>query len=137
MQNISTQPPNEPAPQQAQGIVAAQFRAHSGPLPDAQSFLEYKNIRADLPDLIISEWIKESETRRILQNKQISIQEKELSQKHVLECWKLVVVSVFCIGMIGIAGWLAYKGAYPAAASLMSLPAIIGVIDAIRNSKAK
>ncbi len=36
----------------------------SGPIPDASTLEGYRRVRADLPDLIIDEWLKEAAARR-------------------------------------------------------------------------
>lgn len=115
----------------------AEFRSyeHHGPIPDARTFLEYRAVREDLPDLIIEEWKKEGQARREAQKKELDIREQAVKGHSRREFAKTVIVGLFAMGMLGIAGWLAYEKQYELTAAIVASPLLIGIIDAFRQGK--
>lgn len=102
-----------------------------GPIPDAQSIEAYRAVRPDLPDLIIETWQTDAKHRRDMGNADAAVK-KTLAR---VEVAKVVIVSLFSLGMLALAGFLAYKGEYKYAAGVVISPILIGVIDAWRHPK--
>lgn len=115
----------------------AEFRAyeHHGPIPDARTFLEYRAVREDLPDLIIEEWKKEGQARREAQTKELDIRDWAVKGHSRRELIKTIIVGLFALGMLSIAGWLAYEKQYELTAVIVTSPLLIGIIDAFRQGK--
>lgn len=106
----------------------------SGPIPDAHTLEGYRSVRADLPDLIIDEWLKEAETRRMLASKEADIAEREISLKESvaknlnrLEWGRLIFGSVFIFAALGVSAWLAYHNYTESAIVISSVP-IVGTV---------
>lgn len=102
-----------------------------GPIPDARSIEAYRAVRHDLPDLIIETWQADAQHRRDMGNADAAVKQT-LAR---LEVAKMVVISLFALGMLGLAGFLAYKGEYQYAAAIVVSPILIGIIDALRHPK--
>ena len=47
-------------------VKAEQTIATSGPIPDAHELAAYRQVREDLPDIIVSAWLKETDFRHEL-----------------------------------------------------------------------
>lgn len=92
-------------------VSVEMFKSHHGPLPSAETFNGYKQVREDLPDLIIEEWLKEGDTRRTYA---VAYTRREAA--------KLVIVAIFSLGLLCLSGWLAYKGEYGYAVSVAVSP---------------
>ena len=82
----------------------------SGPIPDASTLESYRMVRADLPDLIIAEWLKEADARRALANREISLAEREIALKerisgnvNRLEVFRLTLGGTFLFGALLLA----------------------------------
>ena len=87
------------------------LKKFEGPLPSPETFIEYRAVKTDLPEIIINEWLKEGETRRTYAR---SFQAREAV--------KIAITDIFALGMLAIAGWLAYKEQYALACGVVVSP---------------
>ena len=110
-------------------------KTHIGPLPSAKTFIEYRNIREDLPDLIIEEWKKEGDSRRALSEKSLLIQEAAVKSFARRETAKTSIFGIFIIGLLALAGYLTYLGKYEFASALVLSPIAVAIIDNISQKK--
>ena len=106
----------------------------SGPIPDASTLEGYRRVRADLPDLIIDEWLKEAAARRELANREASLAEREIALKETisgnvnrLEIFRLILGGMFLCGALLLAWWLASKDHPETALAIAALP-VVGAI---------
>lgn len=122
--------PSQPPAQQKPSAVSVR-QVSIGPIPDARSIEAYRAVRPDLPDLIIATWQADAQHRRDMGNADAAVKQRLAC----VEIAKMVVISVFALGMLGLAGFLAYKGEYRYAVTIVVSPIIIGIIDALRHPK--
>ncbi len=106
----------------------------SGPIPDASALERYRRVRADLPDLIIEEWLKEAAARRDLANKEAALAEREIALKETisgnvnrLEFFRLILGGLFLCGALLLAWWLAAKD-HPESALIIAALPVVGAI---------
>lgn len=95
-----------------------------GPLPSPETFAKYREIKPDLPEIIISEWQKEGDARR------------EYARSFGNREWgRIAIVGIFALGMLALSGWLAYKEQYECAVTVLISPFAVKLIAALRGSK--
>lgn len=109
----------------------------SGPIPDASTLERYRHVRADLPDLIIGEWLKEAEARRKLADKEADLAEREVAIKETissnvnrLEIFRLILGGMFLCGALLLAWWLASKDHPETALAIAALPVVGAIVSA-------
>lgn len=93
------------------------IRTHTGPLPAPEVFQEYAAIRANLPAIIIDEWLKEMNFRR-------SVVKSQLRQNAA----KIFIVGFFALAIIGLSAWLAYVGEYQLAGAVVVSPLLVRLV---------
>lgn len=93
----------------------------SGPLPSPDMFVGYREVKPDLPELIVAEWLKEGETRR------------QYARAYQLrEAVKLGIVGIFSLGMLALATWLIYKGRYELGVTVLLSPLVAKILGSLR-----
>lgn len=91
-----------------------------GPLPSPEIFAQYREINPELPDIIVSEWQKEGETRR------------KCARSYGNREWgRIAIVGIFALGMLAISGWLTYKEQYQYAVAVLLSPFAVRLIAAL------
>lgn len=130
--------PNTDKSRQQTAIVHQQQTViSSGPIPPASSLVEYRAVRDDLPDLIITEWIKEADTRRDLARREFDLTERNIAlaekmSKDInrLEYARLIVATLFSGGVLWLAWWLASNNHIETAIIIAALPVLAAIASA-------
>lgn len=107
----------------------------STPIPLPEILLKYREVKPDLPDLIITEWQKEAECRRESEKEQLRLIAEELAmQERISKRAHDKAILGMSIGVLlyltafGFAGWLIYSYHEVAAAIVCAALPVIGAI---------
>lgn len=122
---------------QSATLVQHQSTITVGPIPPASTLEEYRSVRADLPDLIIEEWLKEAESRRAFTSKEFEITERNAAFKEKissdlnrLEYARLFLGGLFYFGSLWVAWQLASNNHLESAIAIAALPVVAAIAGA-------